>query len=82
MRNKYIYRSRISDHKFRLILRFFSYDIEAKTTSQFLQVLVVPLSIKYLSKSISIPSVGNAESLNVGVTAGIIANHLRAVVNG
>ena len=37
---------------------------------------------KYLSKSISIPSIGNAESLNVGVTAGIIANHLRTVVNG
>ena len=34
MRNKYIYRSRISEHKFRLILRFFSYDNETKTTNQ------------------------------------------------
>ena len=35
MRKKYIYRPQISKHKFRLILRFFFYDIESKTTSQF-----------------------------------------------
>ena len=43
MRNKYIYRSRISEYKFRLILRFFSYDVEAKTIMIHTHVLTTNL---------------------------------------
>lgn len=35
------------------------------------------ISQKYVSNYISIPRIGNAESLNVGVAAGIIAGYLR-----
>ena len=35
------------------------------------------ISRRYTSEFISIPRLGNAESLNVGIATGIIANHLR-----
>jgi CRISPR/Cas system CSM-associated protein Csm2 small subunit len=38
MNNKYIKRSRISEKKFREILRYFSLDIEAKKTSELTRI--------------------------------------------